>query len=314
MAESYNGISHVGDFSGISIPALLKHTYTYFLESYLLPSAYQNRISIFSNLLLFVITLVIAFYQLYRHKVKKSEIIFLVIICAIFPLGANLICFISKGFVYEMMTYSFYLIYLTPFFVLPLYQIEPEKQNMKQNKRKQQKAEDEIVKLQKVDQRESKHKKHCEILVCTCCAVIILNCIVCANQAYLKKKLVYDSTQTIVTRMLGHIEATEGYIPGETPVLLIGNLEKNAIFSENYSEFESLNSIMQLSPNVSITYDGTQNQFFRYIMNTKVKSLPEKDAASITNQELTKGMPVFPQNGSCRMFNGVMVVKLSKED
>lgn len=133
-----------------------------------------------------------------------------------------------------------------------------------------------------------------------------------ANQAYTKKKLVYDSTISVITRMLSQMEMTEGFIPSKTPVYFIGNLQNNSNFLDNYKELDMLDTITLLSPDFAITYQETYNSFFKYILNTKVTIREFEGDIDLVQTINSIEMPEFPQKGSCQMVNGVMVVKLSE--
>lgn len=296
LSESYNGISHVGDYSNVQILSLVKDTYVYFLKSFLIGNTRQNGTVLVINWMLLVITFIVALRFFSNRYIRWSNIIPLLGICAVYPFGSNLIYFISKGFAYELMTYSFFLVYLAPFIVLSLLE-----------------QKDQTAELNIRAPKKQNYIEFARILICTGCIILVVNNTILANQSYTKKKLVYDSTQNTVTRILSHIEETEGYVPNVTPVLFIGNLQNNSIFRGCYSEFDNLDNITGLNSDIAITYDATQNNFFKYIMNTKVKILPQKDVELISDQKQIDEMPAFPQHGSCKMIDGVMVVKLSQK-
>ena len=50
-----------------------------------------------------------------------------------------------------------------------------------------------------------------------------------ANQIYLKKDLEYDTTLSGMTRVVDRIEQVEGYIPGETPVKFLGDIQRSKL-------------------------------------------------------------------------------------
>ena len=50
-----------------------------------------------------------------------------------------------------------------------------------------------------------------------------------ANQIYLKKDLEYDTTLSVMTRVVDRIEQVEGYIPGETPVKFLGDIQRSKL-------------------------------------------------------------------------------------
>ena len=52
--------------------------------------------------------------------------------------------------------------------------------------------------------------------------VTIVNGVYIANMAYIKEYAVYESSMQLTTRIAERIESVEGYVPGETPVYIIG--------------------------------------------------------------------------------------------
>lgn len=78
----------------------------------------------------------------------------------------------------------------------------------------------------------------------TCPAVAVLlglsllGTTIFANQVYLKKALEYDSTLSVMTRVLTRAEAVSGYKPGETPTAIIGTLDCSEL-SVTHDGFEA---------------------------------------------------------------------------
>ena len=219
-----------------------------------------------------------------RRKMEIFHIFLLAAIFIVFPLGANCICFMSNGYVQELMIYSFWFVYLLPILVFGIY----EKQFGTKN----------ITKIFRG-------------MILGCIFIVIINNIVLANQLYTKKKLAYDSTQTIVTRMLCRMEMTDGYIEGTTPVYIVGDLGKNPAFKNSYREFDQANDIRGAKFVSAITYDNTRGRFFKYIMGTKVKLL-HKDTSGELRARASE-MPIYPAQGFCQMYQGVLIVRISKK-
>lgn len=289
LSQSYNGLSTLGDFSGVSIVLLLKKTYSYYIMSFLTSTVYQNRVAVLVNILLCCFLLAGAFICLYRKKAKLMEYVLLSAVFLFFPFGANFICFVSKGLVYELMTYSFVATYIAPILVInKLWENGSERGKIK------------VFWMQRG-----------RIMLFICCMILTMGNVIAANQAYTKKKLVYDATQSIMTRILYSVENTDEYVPGQTKVLLVGSLEKNP-YCQNYEDFRMLNSITSLSPDVSVTYMSKYSSYFTYVMNAKlVLTAAENDPVVAQNKKIDT-MPAFPQKGYCRMIDETLVIKLSQ--
>lgn len=289
LSQSYNGLSSLGDFSGVSIVMLLKKTYSYYIMSFLTPTFYQNRAAVLINLLLCSFVVGGAFICLHRKKAKLMEYVLLSAVFLFFPFGANFICFVSKGFVYELMTYSFVATYIAPVLVINiLWENGSERGRIKEF-----------------------WMQRGRITLFICCMILTMGNVIGANQAYTKKKLIYDATQSIMTRILYSVENTDEYVPGQTKVLLLGSLEKNP-YCQNYEDFRFLNSVTRLYPDVSVTYEITYVNYFKYVMNAKLALTTAKNVSAVAQNKQIDTMPAFPQKGYCRMIDETLVIKLSQ--
>lgn len=63
-------------------------------------------------------------------------------------------------------------------------------------------------------------------LVYVLSVVTVISGVYLANEVYAKEEATYKSGLLLVNRVADHLEAVDGYIPGETKVYLIGNLNK----------------------------------------------------------------------------------------
>ncbi len=131
-----------------------------------------------------------------------------------------------------------------------------------------------------------------------------------SNGAYSLQKIAYDRTVSIVTRVAGEIDGIEGYIPGETNVILVGCM------SDNKGNVELLNGIKKYEvlagfTKTSITYPQTFTSFFK-LMGDKinVESNSEKIKEYLENS-VVKNMSSYPKKGYCKMIDDVLVIKFS---
>ena len=121
---------------------------------------------------------------------------------------------------------------------------------------------------------------------------------------YVKKDLEYQATLSYMTRVADHMEEQEGYIPGETPVLIIGQ----NVIGISKPGFERYGVLTGVSGNGSVTYQDTYKDYFKYVLARPV-SLVYND--ELKNSDEIINMPVFPEKGSVQMINEVLVVKLA---
>ena len=140
--------------------------------------------------------------------------------------------------------------------------------------------------------------------------VLMLSAVIFSNQVYLKKNLEQQSTLSVMTRVIDRMERTEGYRPGDTPVALLGSLEASplAMTRDGFEHLEDLDAASD-----RFAADGVEeNTWYMWeIMGYPCNLVSYYEAETIAESEEGQAMPVFPAQGSCRMLDGVMVVKLS---
>lgn len=150
------------------------------------------------------------------------------------------------------------------------------------------------------------HKK-CYIVNILLCIIIWQNTVF-ANQIYMKKDLEKTATISLVTRVIDHVEMLPDYMPGETPVVLVGNLSENEYLNRGRDGFRDLLLLPGLGADYSITYNGTAISYISAYLNYP---LLWGDASLYEHQPEVQDMPMFPHNVSIKMIDGTAVVKLS---
>ena len=291
LSDSYNGIAGAGDFAGVSIPALLLGTYTHIAGFFFGSNGYNVVPVIIANAALGLLAVAALIYVMIIQKLKALHFILAAVAVVLLPFGVNLVYFISKGLIHELMTFPYFLVYLFAVQMLDLYDGEA---------------------TPALPDRTGKFDGRKWIRVLTPCffVLILLNNIIFANGAYLKKQLEYNATLSSMTRVADRMESTQGYRPNETPVALVGSLDTTYLNApregfERYSEF------LGLGYNVSVTYYLTDYHYFQYVLGMPVKLLSEDESAGYAQRQEVIDMPAFPTDGFCQMVDDVLVVKLS---
>ena len=144
------------------------------------------------------------------------------------------------------------------------------------------------------------------VTVCVLLSLLLWHHVVYANQAYMKKELEKTSTLLLAARIVDRIETLPGYVPGETRVAFAGRLDDNEPLDVPLDAFDDFRTQTGLWHAHAATYN-----FGRYL--TKYLQYPVNwdTESGVTRSELAKAMPAFPAEGSVRMIDGVVVVKLS---
>ena len=140
--------------------------------------------------------------------------------------------------------------------------------------------------------------------------ILLLSAVIFSNQVYLKKNLEQQSTLSLMTRVVNRMERTEGYVPGYTPVVFLGSMEKSPLSAPRFG-FEAVEEFDAASNRFAA--DGAEeNTWYMWeILGYPANMASYYETLAIAQSEEGQSMPAFPAEGSCRMLDGYMVVKLS---
>lgn len=146
------------------------------------------------------------------------------------------------------------------------------------------------------------------------CAAVILsaNYAIRDNEAYLKSEIVEKEAIAYGNRMLCAVQQTEGYNAG-MPIVLVGT---RGIEPMKTPGTENINMTGCFEMN-SIISSYTYNKFLRYYCGWVDEIYTEGDmngvkiVAQYSAMDEVKEMPVYPNQGSVKVIDGAVVVKLS---
>jgi len=292
-SDSYNGLSSVGDYTGLSLPALFAATYRHvfdFLwnpEVYLTMSFREISLSIVIRMGLRICNLAVLAVLLlvFIKRIKKSALpgrIFCILLFLLFPFGINVVCFLSKDMEHSLMIFAFCLIYAA----VPILQNGIEDSGRSG-------APQETV----------SDGKDIGTLICSLLVLAVAwTDIVFANQLYLKRELQEEATLSLMTRIVYEIEHTDGYEPGVTPIAFSGSFETTP-YTDNPNIFSDLHPWGV--GRTSMTYVGTDYAYLQYVMNVHM-NLTRIDAAEAAS------LPVYPAPGSVAFVGDTLVVRISE--
>jgi hypothetical protein len=289
LSSEYNGPGKLGGLSGTAILKAIPTAYIKFKKFFFTVNAYNSVLVDRMNwLMLAILLLAIVFYALANRRNLLSLV--LIIPCIIImPLALNAVFLTSDGLFVQFMIYSFGLSYLLPFVFI----------NITSNINMGNELIDRLI-------------KHIQIALAALAVLAIfvigINNVIYSNGAYVYKKLVYDNTSEHMYMIWKDINNVEGYIDGETKVLFIGefadsNLAYHGPMSDQY------NKVLRGASGSTITYQGTLEAYFRGIMGTDT-IVERKDNMPEPTEDFLS-MPVYPQDGYCRMIDGMVIVKLN---
>ena len=216
-----------------------------------------------------------------RKQIGGQALLLLVVLLLFMPLGGDAVFILSLGYKHSLMTYSF--VFYSIFAVM-------------------------IFDLLDFD---SEIFKKARWVVPILCSVLLLNHVLFANQLYIRKDLQSQAGMSFMTRLVSRMETTENYQAGETPVLILGRMEENPANREN--EHYSVTDDVGVGTRVLVvSYYGTYFNFFNYLMSYPVNLVPLSEVENYLHIPAIQEMPIYPAEGSVKMINDVLVVRLSE--
>ncbi len=145
------------------------------------------------------------------------------------------------------------------------------------------------------------------------CAVLLLNHVLFANQWYTRNDLSSRAGISFMTRLVTHMEETEGYETGRTPILILGHVDENPEAYRSEGLRIADDPWVGTNHSLAVSYYGTYEHMFRYILNYPVNMVPLGEVAGYLDDPGIRAMPVYPERGSVRMVDGVLVIRLSED-
>lgn len=280
-----NGLGNMGNYGSITdIAASLFENWCFPFIVYMNPESHLPGLSAVVQMFLVLISPVLAVMVWKKRKLPVFSIGFAMVFILLMPLGMNCVRFISKGYVYHPMIYSYYLLFLLP-----------------------------VVLLNQMI-RENMLPEKTQIISFALSTVLFYCNFVYAGQMMLERTLQYDATLSLMTRVLDRLEQTEGFDPVETPVAFVGSLQ-DSLLDMKRPGFEHVmpkNGFDLAYPtlNYAVLEDRFYKWYFWQILGYPINIVSDYERDMIAQRDEARDMPVFPQTGSVKMLDDVMVVKI----
>lgn len=293
---TYNGYDSLGDFSEFSILGLLVQSYLYPVKYLLHPESFHSTISGVIDALILLSGVITAIIFAFRQKsVAKTITIVFAIILMPFALGC--IYFISKGEFHSLMTQPFYLSFVCALASLQLWE-------------KKEPAKEETASQTHPRAHGLSHSIICIVPICL--AIVSLFNVVYANDVAVKRALIYQSTDSMMTRIMDRVETTHGYEMGKTPIMFIGEFSYSPIYGMRSPSLDKVNGI-GLAPS---SIAPNSHSFLRRWMHQKwgypyIEPTAEEKKRVEESGELNS-MDVFPASESVKLIDDVIAVKVSQ--
>lgn len=300
IVHSYHGLDSVGNYEGVALAPLLAKTYYLPLKRlFLAPETLHPQCIALVNIALALASLFALLKLARQARIDKRQAALLVFLTLMLPLGVNCVCFVSKGLVGTLTTYSYSFFYIWSMMLLDKFLGTPSANA--QNACSKEPSEDPAA-------RKANHMG----AIVLCAGAIILFCNVgFANKLYLTKALEEQATISYLTRVEDRMEQVDGYVPGETPVVFAGSFYAIDLVSDH--EGIKPEGLVGFEGDLAITYYETYTSYFWTILGCPINVADRQTMIERIQTPQVQEMPIFPAAGSCSMVDGVMVVRISDD-
>lgn len=284
-----NSIGGMKVLSGAALVDMVKTTWKMPLRQL---GRLQGRIAPLARMLTAVVLMTGAAATIFtarRSRVSAWQALGMAVLALLLPFGMNWICLFCGGVVHDLMMYAY---------IVPLLAALA--------------ANERAWNLALADEGKQIGKKTRAAACVLPLAVLTLlfDRGIYANQIYLKKDLEYDTTLSVMTRVVDRIEQVEGYIPGETPVEFLGDIQRSKL-AMTRPAFAHLGSLTGTEENYAITYGDTFWMYLEDVMGCPIKRF--RETKNEEQERVTDDMPCFPDKDSVQMVDGVVFVKLTAQ-
>lgn len=250
-------------------------TYLYVIKKWWNPQTFRSRFVGLANMALLLVAAATLLWILATKIKQNNTRLLLLVLFLLFPFGINVVYFISKGMEHTLMTFSFGLLYLLA-----------------------------VLFLQELPH--NKTQKFLRYAAYTAMGLGIWCNVIYANQSYLKVALEEKATDALMVRVIDRLEQTEGYVPGETPIAVVGLITSSPF----YKWMDGFEDVRGRTPDAyTASWDDAYYLYLENVLNYPVKrSYLTKD-----DQAAVDAMPTFPSDGCCAFIGDTLVIKIGSE-
>lgn len=212
-----------------------------------------------------------------RRRAKGLRLALAVLLAALLPLASDLSCAINNGYAHDLMFTAVWM--LLALGVLALFR------------------DGEALPRRTVRLRAA---------LAVALALFIWNNAVLANGVYLKKDLEQRATLSLMTRVTDDIYAFEGFDPGADEVCFMGT----APMGGDMEGFEDYYDYAGNGAHMALTSPYKYRAYLRYVLNVPLKVCSDETADALYKAGSMDGMAVYPAEGSMRLIDSVLVVRM----
>lgn len=339
-ASSYNATSSAFSFDGISPLGAVLHAWSDPISYLLFPETHAIWLCAAANAVLTVLFFVALVVVWRKRRVSVLAVGLSLLVVLLLPLGAGCINIAAYGNVHTLEIQSYFLFY--PVVLMALDRSlrceraaagAPFGAGARAGAGRHTGAEGRLAagahtgagaRPALCGEKRSAFQLGCCALAALLAFGVLSSNIVYANQIYLRKDLEYQAAFSTLTRLETQLESLEGYVPGTTPVVVLGALSDSDVLARPREGFppaasqmlgqpkagELTNYAVGLWSSLSLYASHQLQQYFEYVLGCPINIVSNGESVTVSDEE-ADDMPAFPLAGSVIMRDGTAVVKLS---
>ena len=279
-SQGYNGVGRVGLVSLDALPGLLADTYLTPLRLLFTGDTVMTwhitTVPAALNLVIFVPAALLLLRR--ARSLSTPARLTLAFLLGMLPLGMNFIQFISKGIASGLTIYAYTLSYLLPIALMG-------------------------------DAR-LRFARAMRGICAAALGVLLCHNVIVSNQMALKRDLELSATTSAMARLLDRVEQADGYVPGETPVVLIGMLPSSQIAMERPG-FEQLARAQGMRYTYGAAYETSTYWYLQMALGEPIRLVEHSERERLSQSAAAQALTAFPDEGCCRMIDGYLYLRIN---
>ena len=284
-SQDYNGVGRVGFDSPSEIPALLLDTFLvplrvlFSLSDEPVMTWHITTVPQALNIALFALGTLLLLARF--RRMRPGQTLTCAFLLLVLPLGMNFIHFISKGISSGLTIYAYNLAYLLP------------------------------LALGMHVKRTAPRLMRCAGFGIQALLILFLALnIRTSNVMALKRDLEFSATTDAMSRLLDDAARTEGYIPGQTPVVIIGMLPSSAISMERPG-FEDIARVQGMRYTYGASYETATYWYLQMALGEPINLVSQDERVRLSLHPEAASLAEYPYEGFCRMIDGYLYIRIN---
>lgn len=293
----YMGISSMGQIEPADLPQLLLKCYTEYESYFLMKDGGFYDQGIYFGIVPYLLiaalacTLILLLLVLFERKLGVARTLLVLVLVAIYPLAADMIHVMIAGSneIHQLMLYGVVFVLVLPV-ALASY------------------AADHVGEAHPTSVGVQAGLSWFLMLTMM---ITSFSYMVADNKAYLKMEVAFDQIYAYSNRLITAVENTEGYYIG-MPVALIGQTrESDELRNADLESIGITGAVTASNIRTNYTFDAFLNRYCGMANPIYLDHMALNK--KLANTDTVIEMPIYPQKGSIKVVDDVMVVKMTNK-